>query len=358
MSMELLSRLDKLQKQLIDNQIDVAFLYTEVNRFYFTGLKTSNGLLLVQPGQRPIFYTDFRYLEVAQKTLSSFIDVRKFKKNDPQLADYVAMGQAWKTVAYEPTITVAQYLPLHDKLADKKWVSIADIVTRLRGIKSQSEIDAIRISAAANDQALKELLDIVKPGMSELEIEHSFKKIVCEHGWGLSFDPICCAGINAVECHHHPDGSILQPESELLLDLGVTAGDYLSDMTRTVYFGTPTKRFTEIFDLVLAANQAVIAAIQPGKTCGEMDSIARKVIGDAGYGQYFDHGLGHSVGLEIHESPNLSTGSTVVLEPGMVVTVEPGVYISGDVGVRIEDLVCVTETGCKVLSHTPHQIIL
>lgn len=358
MNNEILQRITRLQKALVDARIDSVFIYTEINRFYFTGLKTSNGMLLVEPGRTPIFYTDFRYMEVATRELEGTFEVRKFKTSDEQLAEFVTMGAQWKRIAYEPQLNVERYLTINNKFPHAEWVSIQTVIDQLRGVKSAAEVDALRCSAAANDQAFSELMQQVKPGMTELEILLAFKKIVIGHGWDLSFDPIFCVGTNAVECHHHPDHSVLRNESELLLDLGVTVGDYLSDMTRTVYYGKPTDHFNEIFDLVLDANQSVIAAIKPGLTCGEMDKIARDVINKPGYGKYFDHGLGHSVGLEIHENPSFSADSKIVMEPGMVITVEPGVYISGDVGVRIEDLICVTETGCEVLSHSEYRIVL
>ena len=129
-------------------------------------------------------------------------------------------------------------------------------------------------------------------------------------------------------------------------------------MTRTVFFGEPTARFREIHDIVLNANQAAHAAVKPGVRCCDIDAIARGVIKDAGYGDYFGHALGHSVGLEVHEQPAFSATCETVLEPGMIITNEPGIYIPGDVGVRIEDLLLVTETGCEVLTHTPHEIVL
>ena len=357
MDNEFLARIERLQAAMAAKGIDAAFLYTPVNRLYFTGLPTSNGLLLVERQGSPIFYTDFRYLEAAHRTLKG-MDIRKFKPAKEQLADYAAMGKAWKTVGYEGTLTVAQFLPLQETLSGAKMVSVSALVSEIRGVKSPAEINAIRRSAAANDALLAELMETFRPGMSELEMLRHFRMAEAARGLTESFDPILCAGVNAVECHHRPDATVLQPNSELLIDMGVVVDGYCSDMTRTLFYGTPTDRFKEIFAIVLDANRAVREAIKPGLRCCDMDKIARDIIEKAGYGDYFDHSLGHSVGLEIHEAPNLSKTCETILRPGMVVTDEPGIYIPGQVGVRIEDLLVVTETGCEVLSHTPHELIL
>lgn len=357
MNSEHLKRIEKLQMAMAAANVDAVFLYSSVNRHYFTGLTTSNGLLLVERHGVPVFYTDFRYLEVAHRVLKG-IEVRKFKPAKEQLADYAAAAAGWKTIGYEGNLTVAQFLPLQETMAHAKWTSISSTVSALRAVKSAEEIDAIRRSAAANDALFADLMDTFKVGMSELEMLRHFRMKLAARGLAESFAPILCAGTNAVECHHEPDDTVLQPNSELLIDMGVVVDNYCSDMTRTIFFGEPTKRFCEIHSIVLEANRVALAAIKPGVRCCDIDAIARNIIKDYGYGEYFDHSLGHSVGLEVHEQPALSINCETVLEPGMIVTDEPGIYIPGEVGVRIEDLVLVTENGCESLSHTPHEIVL
>ncbi len=357
MDNEHLSRIERLQAAMAAADIDAAFIYSAVNRRYFTGLQTSNGLLLVERQGTPVFYTDFRYLEVAHRTLTG-VEIRKFKPSKEQLADYAALGKAWRTVGYEGNLTVAQYLPLAETFTAAKMVSVTEIISTLRGVKSAGEIAAIRKSAAANDALLAELIDTFRPGMSEREMLRHFRMAEAARGLSESFDPIICAGVNAVECHHQPDDTILRPDSELLIDMGVVVDGYCSDMTRTLFFGKPTPRFKEIFDIVLETNRAVAEAVRPGVRCCDIDRLSRDIIGKYGYGDYYDHGLGHSVGIEIHEMPSLSRTCETVLQPGMVLTDEPGIYIPGEVGVRIEDLLVVTETGCEILSHTPHEIVI
>ena len=357
MDAEHLQRIEKLQQAMIAADLDAVFLYSSVNRAYFTGLTTSNGLLLVERQGAPVFYTDFRYLEVAGRVLTG-VEVRKFKQSKEQLADYASLAAHWRRVGYEGTLTVAQFLPLKEALAAVQMTSVSALVSTLRGVKSASEVEAIRRSAAANDALFADLLKFFRPGMSELEMLKRFRVREAELGLSESFEPILCAGVNAVECHHVPDATVLKPESELLIDMGVLVDGYCSDMTRTVYFGTPTPRFREIHDIVLEANRAALDAIRPGVRCCDVDAVARAIISKYGYGDYFGHSLGHSVGMEIHEMPSFSPTCETVLEPGMTLTDEPGIYIPGDVGVRIEDLLVVTETGCEVLSHTPHEIVI
>lgn len=357
MNQEHLARIAKLQAAMAKAEIDAVFLYSSVNRHYFTGLTTSNGLLLVEQRGTPVFYTDFRYMEVAHRVLKE-IEIRKFKTTKEQLADYTKFAANWKQIGYEGTLTVAQYLPLQEAMSNAKWTSVTTMISALRAVKSPAEIDAIRRSAIANDALFADLMDTFKVGMSELEMLRQFKMKMAARGLSESFAPILCAGTNAVECHHEPDETVLQPNSELLIDMGVIVDNYCSDMTRTVFFGEPTERFREIHKIVLEANRAALAAIKPGVPCKEIDAIARGIIKKYGYGDYFDHSLGHGVGLEVHEQPAMSPTNDVLLEPGMIITDEPGIYIPGDVGVRIEDLVLVTETGCEVLSHTPHEITL
>lgn len=357
MDKEHLGRITRLQQAMEEAGVDAVFLYSAVNRFYFTGLSTSNGLLLVERQGSPIFYTDFRYIEAAHRVLKGF-DIRKFKPATEQLADYAKAAKSWKTIGYEGNLTVAQFLPLQEAMANAKWTSVTAMISALRGVKSAHELEILRRSAAANDALFASLMEVFRPGMSELEMLRQFRMKEAARGLTESFDPILCAGTNAVECHHQPEDSILKPNSELLIDMGVTVDHYCSDMTRTVFFGKPTPIFQEIHKIVLEANRAVVAAVKPGMRCCDIDRLARDIIGKYGYAEYFDHGLGHSVGLEIHEMPSFSKTCETILEPGMVITDEPGIYLPGKVGVRIEDLLVVTETGCEELSKTPHDIIL
>ena len=171
-------------------------------------------------------------------------------------------------------------------------------------------------------------------------------------GDGEAFETIVCAGANAAECHHVPDDTVWRRGEPLLVDMGVKLDGVCSDMTRNIKAARDPE-YAKVYDVVLQANEAAIAAARPGITAGALDAVARRIIRKAGYGKAFGHSLGHGVGYEIHEEPCAKQKSKTELEPGMFVTIEPGIYLEGRLGVRIEDLVLITTTGCEVLSHSP-----
>jgi Xaa-Pro aminopeptidase len=186
--------------------------------------------------------------------------------------------------------------------------------------------------------------------MTEREMARAIRRRMIDLGDGEAFDTIVCVGANAAECHHVPDETVWNGRESVLIDMGVKLDGWCSDLTRNIVPPRPSARYREIYSTVERANRAAIAAVRPGLTCGELDETARRIIADAGFGEFFGHSLGHGVGLAIHEAPSARKGDETVLKPGMLVTIEPGIYLEGELGVRIEDLVLVTETGCEVLS--------
>ncbi|MFY9526018.1 MAG: M24 family metallopeptidase, partial [Limnochordia bacterium] len=223
----------------------------------------------------------------------------------------------------------------------------------LRSIKTEQEIENIRQAAKIGDQAFAELLPKIRSGVSEIEIALELEFLMRRAGAsGMSFSPIIASGPQSALPHARPSERILMYGDFVVFDFGCIVNGYCSDMTRTIVIGEPEEQHLLIYDLVLKAQLESLAAVAPGRKGSEIDAIARDIITDAGYGEYFGHGLGHSLGLEIHESPRLSKADHTVLQPGMVVTVEPGVYLPGFGGVRIEDLVVVREDGHEVLTST------
>ena len=191
--------------------------------------------------------------------------------------------------------------------------------------------------------------------MTEYDIRRELRYWGDRYGQAQPF-AIVCAGSNASRCHHIPGERILRKNQELLIDTGAMVQGYLSDITRTFFFGRPSNKLREIYDIVLKANMKAISRIQAGKTCHEIDTAARSLITRAGYSKYFGHGLGHGVGLQIHENPFFSQKNKMKLKAGMIVTVEPGIYLPGIGGVRIEDMVLVKRNGCEVLTKTPKEL--
>lgn len=351
-SREFEARVKRLRAWQLRERLDAVVIVTEVNRYYFTGLETSNGVFLSERGRTPVFYTDFRYLVMAKSRLG-FMPAKPIWRPPEEQSTLSGMGIRWRRVGYEGALSAARFNRLREALPQAEWVDIGNRLAELRAVKSKAEQQVMRSAIAANDRLLATVLAQVVPGMSEWEIRTRVRREADLLGQGEAFDTIACVGRNAAECHHHPDGSVLRKGQPLLLDLGVKRDHYCSDLTRTVCLGSPAPLLREIHRIVLEANQKAIRAIRPGRRGNEIDEVARHHIAKAGYGEYFGHGLGHSLGLEIHESPSFSSACKTELKPGMLLTVEPGIYLPGRLGVRIEDVILVTRNGCEVLSQSP-----
>ncbi len=338
-------------------RLDAVLILTPVNRYYFTGITASNGVLACERRGETAFYTDFRYLVMARRRLE-IMPTKKLWRASDEVAALGALGARWRRVGYEGAIASSRFSALKEALPKVEWVDIGPRIAELRAIKSAAEQRVMRAAVAANDRLFAAVMRTVGPGLSEWEIRQRVRREADRIGQGEAFATIPCIGRNAAECHHEPDGTVLRRGQPLLLDLGVSVDHYCSDMTRTVCFGAPPPLLREIHRIVLEANRKAVRAIRPGRRGDEIDAAARGVIRKAGYGDYFGHGLGHSLGLEIHESPSFAETCKTVLKPGMLLTVEPGIYLPGKLGVRIEDVILVTADGCEVLSSTPRELTL
>lgn len=359
---EFAARLKRLEAFRERSGLDAVLLLTEegaahaiANLYYFTGLVCDNGALLLERGRPPAFRTDPRYLVMARRKAPALDNAPIWPASREQDA-LAAKGRGWRRIGYEGSISARRFLALRDALPAAEWVDVSRTLGEMRSVKSPAEQDAMRRAAARNDELLASLLRRAAPGATEWALRAFARAETDRLGQGEAFDTIVCFGENAAECHHVPDASVLRDGRPMLVDLGIRLDHYCSDMTRCAFFGKPTALYREIHRIVHDANRAAIRAIRPGLPCGEIDAVARGLIERAGYGEAFCHSLGHGVGLEIHESPGFHPGCETILEPGMVITVEPGIYLPGELGIRLEDLVLVTETGCEILSQTPHDL--
>ena len=275
----------------------------------------------------------------------------------PTTAAAIKSAGADRLAIESDSLTVGTHAKLAEELGDVEIVPKDGLVESLRMIKDRGEVDEIRLAA---DQA-RRALDVVRaawtPDATEKdlarELEYQARRF---GGKGLSFPAIVASGPRAALPHATPTDARVGDEAFTLIDWGVYAHLYASDLTRMVVTQPPTKKFEKVYNTVLAAQEAAIEAIAPGKQCQEVDAVARGIITKAGYGPKFGHGLGHGLGLEVHEAPSLGRLQETELKPGMVVTVEPGIYLPGWGGVRIEDDVLVTKTGYEVLSDVPKSL--
>ena len=231
-----------------------------------------------------------------------------------------------------------------------KFEDVTRDLAKRRSVKTPGEIEKMRAAVRLNDEIWRDASRKFRSGMTERQMACIIRSMMFERGEGEAFETIVCVGANAAECHHVPDDTVWNGRDPVLVDMGVKLDGYCSDMTRNLLPRRPSSLYRKVYDLVLKANLAAIAAVKPGITGKALDKVARDVIRKGGFGKCFGHSLGHGVGLEVHEAPNASKKSDWVLKPGMFVTIEPGIYLEGNLGVRIEDLVLVTATGCEVLT--------
>jgi Xaa-Pro aminopeptidase len=352
-------RRTKLSSRLPDLGVDALLVTRLPNVRYLTGFTGSNAQALVTAtGEGSVFLTDGRYTEQSRHEVP---DVRR----ETYLADFPSMfAQACKDASVSRVGFEVGGLTykLWDQLSATEGVTLVPVgeeIERLRWVKDADEIDMLNGAQAATDEAFDRIQAKLVEGITErdlaLELEWAMRQAGAE---GLSFDSIVAFGESAAEPHHHPSDRALSPGDIVKLDFGALYGGYHADMTRTISFGEPPAELREIHDLVAAAQQAGIGAVRAGVSGRDADGASRNLIAEAGRGAAFSHSLGHGVGLEIHEGPTLRAASDDVLPVGAVVTVEPGVYVPGLGGVRIEDMVEVTEDGCRVIGTSTRELVV
>ncbi|MEW6685868.1 MAG: Xaa-Pro peptidase family protein [Candidatus Edwardsbacteria bacterium] len=353
------SRIHKLQELLIKRHLQGLLVTNLYNLRYLCGFSGSSGVLLVL-ANRAQFFTDFRYQEQCKEELPKAVKVSIVKKE--LLREFIENQSVrrLKNIGFESCdLRYAQYRQFKKLLRKIRLVPLGNFVENLRGKKDKTEIEKIRQAAKIADRTFVTILTFIKPGMNEIdlatEIDYQIRKYGAEKP---SFEPIVASGFKGALPHAKPTNKKIKKGELIVLDLGANYQGYCSDMTRTVILGKPTKRQREIYELVLSAQKAGLAAVKDGEKAAEVDRKARLIIEKAGYGRNFGHGLGHGIGLEVHEMPGVSSRSEKILEEGMVVTIEPGVYIPQWGGVRIEDSVVVRKEGAEILTKSPKEMIV
>ena len=350
-------RRSTLAARLSDLGVDGLLVTSLPNVRYLTGFTGSNGQVLVSASET-VFLTDGRYTEQSRHEVSDLERVTYLADLETPLADLCARLRVARLGFEAHVVTVRQRDRWAAGLGAVQLVALAEEVEAQRWVKDDEELEMLRRAQAVTDQAFEDILEFLAVGQSEQQVALELGRLLRRDGAdGLAFDPIVAFGEHAAEPHHVPTYRLLEEGDVIKLDFGALFGGYHADMTRTVSFGEPAAELRKIHDVVRQAQEAGIDAVRAGVRAGDVDAAARAVIESAAYGPYFPHGLGHGVGLEIHEGPRLGRGFDHVLPAGAVVTVEPGVYVPGLGGVRIEDMVQVTEDGCRVLGAASRELI-
>ena len=318
---------------------------------YLTGFQGSTSGVVVTE-EAALFLCDFRYAEQAATQVSDGFEVQQVKGSIAKRIGERLSDAGVKRAVFEPALLTVQAFEAIRAEFPNRFEPDADVVSALRRIKDPAEIETIGAAQRLVEGALEDVVGALEPGCTEREVaarlEYEFKR---RGAAGASFDTIVLFGARSSLPHGAPGDTRLRDGDIVLIDLGCRMDGYCSDLTRTYTFGTiPDVWFEEVYDLVLTAQRLALEAARPGLTCRELDATARNLIVEAGYGDCFGHGLGHGVGIEVHEAPRLNGESDAVLAPGMVVTIEPGVYVEGRGGVRIEDLIAITPDGCENLT--------
>lgn len=347
----------------IQNKLDPGegfLVESGANRFYFTGFRSSAGAVLITR-EGAVFLVDFRYAEKAKKTVHS-CEVQLSQRTNEEIKELCTRFGVKRLYLEADSASLARCNALK-KLLDGVEVSNSDkfdrITEEMRAVKSRGELAFIKQAQEMTDKTFSYILERIKPGRTErevmLDMEFYMRGLGSE---GVAFDFIVVSGKNSSLPHGVPTDKPIEKGDFVTMDFGACVGGYRSDMTRTVAVGAVSDEQKKVYATVLRAQKESLAAVKAGLVCKDVDKVARDIIYSAGYEGCFGHGLGHSVGIEIHENPCFNTRCEAVLKAGTIMTVEPGIYLENRFGVRIEDMVYVTEDGCENLTNSSKELII
>ncbi len=349
------TQIRSLQKALVREKLDGYLVTNLTNIRYLCGFTGSNGMMLVTR-KRATFYTDFRYQEQIKTEVQGCAS--RVLERDLYASFPVEDLKNIRRLGVEKNhLTLARFELLRQQVKKAKLIPCRDLVLELRRTKRPEELKLIQQAQRITEKIFNAILPLIKPGVTEkdlaVEIEFRFRRL-----GEPAFPVIVASGENAAKPHARPGMRRLRRGDCITFDLGCRFNGYCSDMTRTVFLGSPDPKLRQVYDAVLNAQKEALDIIKPGVPCKLVDLAARDHLNRAGFGQFFGHSLGHGVGLEVHEQPSLAKTSTQTLEPGDVVTVEPGVYLPHRGGVRIEDMVFITKNGYINLTRTSKKILI
>ena len=353
----MLKRTRKLRAKLPVNT--AALILTQVNRLYYSGFNSSAGTVLITPVSATLFI-DGRYYEAAEKACAG-IDVLLQEELYSQVLNALK-AENIKTLALETQVKVSDLFSFTEKLENinvtaEKWLT--DAITAQRSVKSSGELSYIKKAQKIAEKGFNHILNFIKPGVSERDIAAELEYFLNKNGSeGVSFDTIVVSGANTSLPHGVPGEKRIKKGDLVTLDFGAVYKNYRSDMTRTVAVGIINDEQQRVYNTVKTAGEKAAAKLCAGKKACDIDRIARDEIKKAGYGEYFNHGAGHGVGLEVHEPLSISSKSEDIIQKGNVLTIEPGIYLPGRFGVRIEDMFFITENSAENLTSVKREIIV
>ena len=355
-------RISKLHDFLTKQELDAVLITSPKHVYYLTGFFTDPherflGLVLPAQGEPALIVPALDRQAASEASSVQNIYTHTDTQNPYEVLKQTLPSGLSKLGIEKSHMTVERFEAMGQVVSATSFVDVEAPLREMRLIKSADEVERMKHAVVLVEKALTETLKTVKIGMTEMEIvadlEYQMKRVGAE---GPSFSTMVLAGEKSALPHGNPGTREVQAGDLLLFDIGVEADGYVSDITRTFAVGEISEQLREIYETVLAANEAAIAEVRPGVTFAHIDKTARNVIADKGYGEYFIHRLGHGLGMDVHEYPSVHEQNEEILRPGMVFTIEPGIYLPGVGGVRIEDDVVVTETGVEVLSSFPKKL--
>lgn len=351
------NRLAKLREKIILKDSDAALITKRENYMYMSGFTGTSAILYISQSKAALI-TDFRYTEQASRQAPDYEIVRYQSSIFDEINKLIKEENINKICFEDSDLTYVQYNEYSQKLS-AGLVPSGRMVEELRIVKDETEIDVIKKAVDIADQVFTHILGFIKPGLTEIEVaaemEHHMRRLGAE---GPSFETIVASGKRSSMPHGVASEKVIEAGDVITLDFGTIYKGYCSDMTRTIFLGKPDSQIEKIYNIVLEANLVGLEAVKSGRAGKEVDAASREFIRKAGYGDYFGHGLGHGVGLEIHEDPTLSVRGDMILQDGMVATVEPGIYIPDLGGVRIEDMVVVHGEKARILTASTKEMIV
>ncbi|MGT2751210.1 M24 family metallopeptidase [Streptococcus orisasini] len=349
-------RVQKVEAALAETGCDAVLVTNLKNIYYLTGFWGTQATVFISKSRR-LFLTDARYTLIAKNVVKGF-DIIETRDSLTEITKTIA-GDKLTAIGFDDQVSYRCFKSLENVFAGYHLRPMADFIEAIRMIKDADEIKAIRQACQISDKAFLDMLDFIKPNQTtERDVADFLDFRMRKYGAsGVSFETIAASGYRSAMPHGVASDKVIQTGETLTVDFGCYYNHYVSDMTRTIHIGQVTDEERDIYDLVLKANKALIETAKAGMTYIDYDRVPRRVINDAGYGPYFTHGIGHGIGLDIHEMPYFGKSNETIAS-GMVLTDEPGIYLEDKYGVRIEDDLLITEDGCEVLTLAPKELIV